>query len=61
MSFKSFRKVDQELQGAYMSIFLTKCRLKTPYQVSLESLRKVDQELHGGYTSIFLTKCFLKA
>ena len=28
MSLKSLRKVDQELQGGYMSTFFTKCPLK---------------------------------
>ena len=28
MSLKSLRKVDQELQGGYIGIFLTKCLLK---------------------------------
>ena len=43
-----------------MSIFLTKCLLRNPYQKFPESLRKVDQELQGGCISIFLTKCLSK-
>ena len=46
------RKVDQELQGGYMSILFTKRLLKT--------LGKVDQELQGTYMSIVPTKCLLK-
>ena len=61
MSLNSLRKVDQEFQGACMSIFLSRCLLKTPYPMSLESIRKLDQEPQGGYMSIFLTKCFFKA
>ena len=58
---KTLGKVDQELQGTYMSIVLIKCLLKKPYQKSPESSRKVGQELQGGCISIVLTKCLSKA